>query len=345
MTRLAAAFLEQASHCDKLGSAFMARLLRLVAQHWPIEGALAQRLEAWPGDIGPKGASLPLRLASALHALVLNGQSAQLRSAYPPHHTNDDQLIKAVQTTLTRHGRFIENWLTHPPQTNEVARSAGLIPAAMWLQHQYKLPIFLSELGASAGLNLGFDRFALTVPGHRFGPDQPILDLAPDWYGPVPTGLWPHIAERGGVDLNPLDPTKPEDATRLIAYQWPDQPERIARTRAAIAHHSANVDAGDAIDWLAHRLKLPRDGHLHLIYHTIAWQYFPPEQQARGRALLAHAGAQATKQTPLAWLSIEADASDQQGAAITLQLWPANVIFDLGRADFHGRWIDWIPPK
>ena len=131
MTRLAAAFLEQASHCDKLGSAFMARLLRLMAQHWPIEGALAQRLEAWPGDIGPKGASLPLRLASALHALVLNGQSAQLRSAYPPHHTNDDQLIKAVQTTLTRHGRFIKNWLTHPPQTNEVARSAGLIPAAM----------------------------------------------------------------------------------------------------------------------------------------------------------------------------------------------------------------------
>ena len=54
MTRLAAAFLEQASHCDKLGSAFMARLLRLVAQHWPIEGALAQRLEAWPGDIGQR---------------------------------------------------------------------------------------------------------------------------------------------------------------------------------------------------------------------------------------------------------------------------------------------------
>ena len=227
----------------------MARLLRLVAQHWPIEGALAQRLEAWPGDIGPKGASLPLRLASALHALVLNGQSAQLRAAYPPHHTNDDPLIKALRTTLTRHDRFIDNWLTHPPQTNEVARSAGLIPAAMWLQHQYKLPILLSELGASAGLNLGFDRFALNVPGHRFGPDQPVLDLAPDWHGPVPTGLWPHIAERRGVDLNPLDPTKPEDATRLIAYLWPDQPERIARTRAAIAHHSANVDTGDAIDW------------------------------------------------------------------------------------------------
>ncbi|MBT6299783.1 MAG: DUF2332 family protein, partial [Rhodobacteraceae bacterium] len=120
MTRLVAAFLDQANHCEHLGSAFMARLLRLMAQHWPIEGALAQRLEAWPRDIGPKGASLPLRLASALHALVLTGQSAQLRTAYPPHHINDEQLIKAVQTTLNRHDRFIDNWLTHPPQTNEV---------------------------------------------------------------------------------------------------------------------------------------------------------------------------------------------------------------------------------
>ncbi|HAM91738.1 MAG TPA: hypothetical protein DCQ10_13845 [Rhodobacteraceae bacterium] len=32
------------------------------------------------------------------------------------------------------------------------------------------MPIFLSELGASAGLNLGFDRFTLTVPGTVLDP-------------------------------------------------------------------------------------------------------------------------------------------------------------------------------
>ena len=40
MTRLVGVFLEQATHCEHLGSRFMARLLRLLANHWPIDTAL-----------------------------------------------------------------------------------------------------------------------------------------------------------------------------------------------------------------------------------------------------------------------------------------------------------------
>ncbi len=29
------------------------------------------------------------------------------------------------------------------------------------------------------------------------------------------------------------------------------------------------------------------------------------------------------------------------GAAITLRIWPGNVTLQLGRADFHGRWVQW----
>ena len=90
MTRLVGAFLEQATHCEHLGFRFMARLLCLLANHWPIDTALTQRLEAWQGDIGPNGASLPLRLAAALHALLLTGQTAQLRTNYPPHQTSEN---------------------------------------------------------------------------------------------------------------------------------------------------------------------------------------------------------------------------------------------------------------
>ena len=334
MTRLVGVSLEQATHCEHLGSRFMARLLRLLANHWPIDTALTQRLEAWQGDIDPNGASLPLRLAAALDALVLTGQAPQLRTNYPPHQTSDNQLFKAVQTTMTQH-HILSTIGSDTPQTNEVARSAGLIPTAMWLQQHHQLPICLSELGASAGLDLGFDHFALTVSRHRFGPGQPVLHLTPDWHGPVPTGIWPHITERRDVDFNPLDPRRPEDATRLTAYLWLDQPKRIARTHATIAHHSAVINTGDAIDWLAHRLEHPRVGQLHLIYHTIAWQYFPRSQQARGRALLAHAVGLAFNR---------ADTTGQSGAAIRLRLWLANVIFSLRRAGFHSPWIDWTPP-
>jgi hypothetical protein len=81
---------------------------------------------------------------------------------------------------------------------------------------------------------------------------------------------------------------------------------------------------------------------LQLIFHTIAWQYFPTESRARGAALIAAAGAQANSAAPLAWLALEADGKSP-GAALSLRLWPGNEGVSLGRADFHGRWVQWNP--
>ena len=55
------------------------------------------------------------------------------------------------------------------------------------------------------------------------------------------------------------------------------------------------------------------------------------------------AGAQATPNRPLAWLSMETDGdtTGKVGAALTLRLWPGDITLELGRADFHGRWINW----
>jgi hypothetical protein len=153
----------------------------------------------------------------------------------------------------------------------------------------------------------------------------------------------PVIAARAGVDLNPLDPAKPEDLTRLMAYLWPDQPHRLALTRAAAAAMSARIDRADAIDWLETRLAEAPEGHVHLIQHTVAWQYFPTDAQARGQAMIEAAGQQATATRPLAWLAMETDGDTKGalGAALTLRLWPGDLRFLLGRTDFHGRWIKW----
>ena len=84
-------------------------------------------------------------------------------------------------------------------------------------------------------------------------------------------------------------------------------------------------------------------GQIHLIYHTIAWQYFPAETQATARAAIEAAGARATPDAPLAWFAMEAD-TESPGAALTLRLWPGDCTFQLGRVDFHGRWVDWRAP-
>ncbi|MCT4557179.1 MAG: DUF2332 family protein [Pelagimonas sp.] len=345
MTALTEAFAAQAPHCETLGSPFMARLLRLLAVHWPTETHVDQILSHYQGDIGPLGHSLPLRLCGGLHALALSGLDQGIKSVYPPNSVDDSTLWRAVEHALRGHAPFWSDWLALPPQTNEVRRAAGLISAASVLNTRFDLPLKLSELGASAGLNLMFDRFQMDVAKTRFGPDSGV-QLTPDWTGPLPAPTPIQVAERRGVDLNPLDAQDPQAQLRLLAYLWPDQTDRLERTRAAIALNDVTLDQGDAIDWLEQRLS-PTPGQLHLIYSTIAWQYFPKSAQARGADLIRNAGANAGPDTPLAWLQMEAD-GQTPGAALSLQLWTGaqseGHAIALGRIDFHGRWVDWQGP-
>ncbi len=166
------------------------------------------------------------------------------------------------------------------------------------------------------------------------------MTLTPDWTGPRPPFAKPSVIDRRGTDLNPLDPVT--DHLRLLAYLWPDQPDRLARTRAALALAATTrpqVDKADAADWLESRLAIPTPGALHLVFHTVAWQYFPAPTRTRALAAMERAG----RHHALARLSLEAD-GQSPGAALTLTLWPGGTTVTLGRADFHGRWVDWQAP-
>ncbi|MEH6519747.1 DUF2332 domain-containing protein [Sulfitobacter sp.] len=337
------AFRHQAISCAALASPFMSQLLNVLADNWPTDSALAQKFAGFEGDIGPAGHSLPLRTAGGLHALVLTGQDAGLAQVYPPNTASDADLRDAVLAALKTHAEFLLDWTDSPPQTNEVRRSAALIAGARVAVTHFDLPLHLSELGASGGLNLMWDHYGLDLTQAQFGPSKPALTLKPDWTGAMPPARTPNIATRAGVDLNPLDPQRADHLLRLTAYLWPDQPERLSLTRAAASVMNAQIDSGDAVEWLSGRLSEAPQGHLHLIQHSVAWQYFPLAVQARGTALIEAAGAQATPERPLGWLSMESDGDTKggKGALVTLRLWPGNITLHLGRADFHGRWINW----
>ncbi|MDA5095529.1 DUF2332 domain-containing protein [Aliiroseovarius sp. KMU-50] len=332
---------QQARSNAKLGSPFTARILSLLAENLQPGTALTDRLFGWEGELGPIGQSVPLRLLAGLHALVLTKACPDLVAIYPPHEPpDDDDLWNALQIAMRDHADTLNHWLDNPPQTNEVRRAAVLIAAGHWLSAHYGLPIHMSDLGASGGLNLMWDKFSLNVPGVQLGPSDTPVILSPEWRGDLPTGITPTIIDRRGVDLIPLDARDPADALRLQSYLWADQPERLARTRAAISIFDAVVDQGDAADWLEARLANNRPDHLSLIYHTIAWQYFPEETQERCHTAICNAG----QRGPVAHLSMEADEHQGNGAAITLTLWPDGSSLTLGRIDFHGRWLDWRSP-
>ena len=336
MSRVRQAFRDQAKACAALGSPLMERLMTGLADRLSPGDPVSDRVLGWPGDPSSRADSVPLRLAGGLHALVLTGRAPTLAAAY----ASVDDPTDCALATICQQPSFLLDWLKSPPQTNEVRRSATLIAAAHWLTARFGLPLVLSELGASAGLNLLFDHYALTIGDQSFGPPDPALRLSPDWSGRPPPPATPRILDRRGVDLNPLDPVA--DHMRLLAYLWPDQADRLTRTRAALdlaSRQRVQVDRGDAADWLENRLATPRPDALHLIFHTVAWQYFSPATQSRALAAMDRAG----RAGPLARLSCEAD-TQTPGAALTLTLWPGGETIRLGRTDFHGRWVDWQAP-
>lgn len=340
--RLRAAFQHQGEACATLGSPFMARLMPLIGTRLTDHTTVGRRCLAWDGDVSATGQSVPLRLAGALHGLVLDGTDAGLIAAYPPNSVEDEPLWAAVRAALITHEARIMDWLDRPPQTNEVRRAAAVIAGIWWALEQVgPLPVVLSELGASAGLNLSLARFAFSMGRGLHVSPLSSVRLKPDWTGPFQKPHPINVANRAGVDLTPLDPSDPADALRLQAYIWPDQPERMARTRAAIAVADTPVDCGDAAPWLAARLTQPWTG-LHVVYTTIAAQYFPDATRAAITGNLSDSGVKATPAAPLLHLAMEAD-GQTPGAGLTATLWAGHAPLhrDLARVDFHLAWIDW----
>ncbi|SMX24573.1 DUF2332 domain-containing protein [Boseongicola aestuarii] len=333
------AFRAQSVACAKLGSPFMERLMLLFAERLTPGTPVADRVFGWTGDPRPQSDNVPLRLAGALHALRIEGLA--LDTVYPPHTVDDDDLWHEINRTLEAFPDRILNWLESAPQTNEVRRSAVLLPALAVVEARFNRPIEVLELGASGGLNLFADQFHLQLPNAEIGPPEAKVRLCPDWTGPTPPTALPTVASRRGVDLNPLDPTRPQDRLRLLAYLWPDQPDRLERTSAAIdlaMTAPAQIDQADAGDWLTDVLDAP-SGLGRVVFHTIAAQYFPAATKAKVTTALARAGATATPLMPFAHLGMEADGG--LGAVVTLTMWPGGETKEIARADFHGRWVNW----
>jgi hypothetical protein len=189
----------------------------------------------------------------------------------------------AVQAALRNNATHILRWLNYIPQSNEIGRSAELIATALMLEGRFNLPLIVSELGVSAGLNLLFNQFALSSHGFTYQPHKATLTLTPDWRGPAPPPGRFQIAGRAGVDLSPINPRSSEGFLRLCAYTWPDQTERLQQLARICPRQRVAIAQGDAADWLRLRLATGYPGHLHLVFKTVAWQYFSLQTQQNCR--------------------------------------------------------------
>lgn len=343
------AFRRQAEACRSLGSPFTARLCERLVAVLDVGTPLGRAVAGWGAD--PVESALPLRVCGALHRVVRAGRAPALAPLYPSgagaaEAPESGALDAALRETAATLGEALAGLLESAPQTNEVGRSGVLLGGLLVLARETGMPLALDEIGSSAGLNLHPDCYAYDLgEGRRYGPAAAALTVACAWRGACPPLDAPlGVAARAGADRAPLDPADAAARERLLSYIWPDQPERLARTEAALDHaaaHRAPVERAEAADWAEARLaRAPEPGRVRVLMHSITWQYLPAPSRARIAAALDAAGARATAEAPLAWLRLEPDGR-AGSAALTLTLWPGGAERALGRGDYHGRFADW----
>jgi hypothetical protein len=336
----------QAAWCRGNGAPFTANILDVIHGGLAGGGVLAPLVVPWNGN--PLADAVALRITGALHLMVRTGRADNLAQFYPGHGTAAWDLgaaSRAVEAAVAANLDFVHDVLTRPPQTNETGRSAVLMPGYAEIAKQTGMPLSILELGASAGLNLMWDRYAYRYGARFVGRNDAPLTIAAEWRGPwCGVEALPRVVGRRGCDRSPFDLSAPGAADRLIAYVWPEQADRLARLEAAIAlaqREKPVLEKADAAEWLEQRLAVPAPGVATVVAHTIVWQYFSKETRARARAALDEAGARATATAPLAWLSLEQYAPDQH-PELRLAIWPGGEIRTIARAHPHGAWIEWI---
>ncbi|KAA2264080.1 DUF2332 domain-containing protein [Solihabitans fulvus] len=255
-------------------------------------------------------------------------------------------------------------------QTNEVRRAALLYPAVALAAKQARGPVALLEVGCSAGLLLGLDRY-----GYRYQTEQAgqlaagptktalglhcALELAPGAELPVvPKKLT--VAARIGLDRAPVDAQDEDELAWLEACVWADQPERARLLRLAATvqrKDQPRLVAGDAVDDLAGAAALAEDDLPLVVITSHVLSYLSRERRAEFLVALGELAAR----RPLWWVSVDGysatlepllpgrdDLTEVAGrpafGVLGLTHWSkgAPVARALARTGLHGQRLEWL---
>jgi len=255
------------------------------AQDDPLYAALAAAVAAHPDwaallAAAPATQQLPMLWLAALQDRLLERVDAGDRPPLAEYYASvggtrapDDALVARLgEFIAANRAELVARIATGSTQTNEIGRCAVLWPALQSLVEATGTPrLALLDVGCSAGLNLGVDRWryryvddasdatvAATRGREPRAPEITCRLLAGGREAFVRSAAEPDIVSRSGIDLKPVAVDDARAVRWLRACLWPHDTERRQRFDAAVAiartQHwplRAVADAGAAVvDWL-----------------------------------------------------------------------------------------------
>lgn len=246
--------------------------------------------------------------------LVLELEPDPLRSWFPrlgePQPALDPRFGDEYRAfCLDQRDRVLDLCARHRYQMNEVGRCAEIVAALADAAHDGR-DVALVDIDTGAGLGLHLDRYTyryrelggdVTTVGAR----DTEVEIETEVRGTAPLErlALPHVAERVGIDIEPLDVT--DRAVRSwLAACIPQEIGAVTRFHQAVGvatSHPARVVRGDADTVLPALLaELPQDLLVCLV-DTYVHVFFTDEELASFHAVIDEAGAA----RDLDWISID----------------------------------------
>jgi hypothetical protein len=333
------------------------------AGYSPLYERIARAVAASPEMIelisaAPPSGHQPTVLLASVHYLLLGGLDHPLASVYAgTSHADAGPLF--VDMCLTNRDRVLQLLASRHTNTNEVGRSAVIGPALTATADIVGAPVGLVDVGCSAGLNLLCDRYLLDYGSVGVtGPADATVHISCEVVGsrlPPIAPMLPVIAERVGIDRQPVDVTNDDDVRWQLGCVWPDT-GRLPRTRLALAvakQRPPRFVRGDALERVTDVvLGLPA-GIVPVVITTWAAAYFSVAERVAFREALAAA----SQDRPVAWISGEgagvidlfgevdatSDAQGLESSVLGLVVFRGGVAEPrfLALVHPHGNWIDW----
>ncbi|RWZ60657.1 DUF2332 domain-containing protein [Halobacillus fulvus] len=227
-------------------------------------------------------------------------------------------------------------------QTNEVRRCAYLYPLFCHIYRQTGKPLFLIEIGTSAGLQLFADEYSYSYgDGVEYENSEASVHISSHVRkGKLPADLLkenPSVQGRIGIDLHINDVTDPEDYNWLKALIWPEHQERRKMFEEAAQHIIQNpphLIEGDGVKELLNVVENIPVGAVLCIFHTHVANQMPEKVKKELMENVDRFGE--TRDTYHIYNQVY-DHCLHMDAYVNGKVQRQTI----GETDGHGRWFDW----
>jgi hypothetical protein len=295
-----------------------------------------------------KGERAPNLFFAAVHFLLLKGTRHPLSLYYKSltgSCTATDDPSPAFRSFCLEYDEEIRSLISaRMVQTNEVRRCVAIMLALILVSREAEgRPLYLVEIGASAGLNLLWDRYAYDYGetlqcGDIDSPVQIKCAVKGKSIPPLPE-RFPEVSARVGIDVNHLDVNDPEATLWLRALVWPEHEKRAELLQQAVEVTRQNPPTlirGDGVESLPAVIEAVPDGSVLCILRM----FTPIALPSRDRLLSLVAAYGAKRDV----FMISSRPHGRDESELLLRSFVNGIMKEKCVAYFqnHGAWIEWL---